>query len=66
MFMTWDGPQAGSVSLPTAEDGMVDVTLGDFSTPTVRFTIVDVSLAGHVYRPDLNEGPASILVEGPG
>jgi len=61
-----DALQPGSQSLQADEDGKIDVRIGDFSTPSVRLTIVNVRLDGFTYRPALNEEPGSILIEGPG
>ncbi len=63
--MAWDGPQAGSRLLEANKDGTIDERFGDFNAPSVTLTIIEVFLDGYVYRPELNTGPPSILVEGP-
>ncbi|MDJ0663581.1 MAG: hypothetical protein QNJ75_03400 [Acidimicrobiia bacterium] len=63
--ITWGGTDPGSVSLQANNDGKIDERVGSFDSSRIKLTITQVVLDGHVYRPDLNTAPSSIVIEGP-
>ncbi|MBT8202994.1 MAG: hypothetical protein HKN74_12055 [Acidimicrobiia bacterium] len=65
VVVRWTGSESGRTALVADKDGKIDTRLGEFGAAGLTFEIVDVQLDGFVYRPKLNEEPASIFIEGP-